>query len=262
MPKPFLWGLIYGSTVERGLDWILQKDPKAFKGLLNSFSQASLPAILPTAILPVVEGITNHSFFTGRSVVPGYLERLPAEHQHTPFTSQFSKGMAQMMKSFGVQVSPMKIDNSLYGYTGGTGRYLTQGVDLLIPDDGPQKPSKTIADIPLVKGFVTRFPQGGGESIERLYEDLGKLEGKKSALSYARKFGNITADPMSPQEWGQYNILKRAQKRLSNITTASRRIELSDQTPEQKRKSLEDLSWKRVEISRIAVKRVESMEAN
>ena len=262
VPKPFLYGMIYGSTVERALDWINEKDPKAFKGLLNSFTQASLPAVLPTAILPVVEGITNHSFFTGRSVVPGYLERLPAEHQHTPWTSEFSKGMSKMMKSFGVQVSPMKIDNAVYGYTGGTGRYLTQGVDMLIPDDGPQKPADTIADMPLVKGFVTRYPQGGTESMARLYEDLGKLERKRAALSYARKFGNITADPMSPQEWRQYNILKRAQKRLSNITTASRRIELSDQTPEQKRESLEDLSWKRVGISRIAVKRVEGMEAN
>ena len=41
IPKPFLWGLVYGTSLERAAEWINEKDPKAFDGYLNSIGQAS-----------------------------------------------------------------------------------------------------------------------------------------------------------------------------------------------------------------------------
>ena len=256
VPKPFLWGIVYGSSVERVLDWIQKKDPTAFKGFLNSVEQASLPSFLPTAALPVIEWWANKSMFTGRAIVPGYLERLPEEYQYAPWTSEFSKQTAAMMKKAGVPVSPIKLDNTIFGYSAGAGRAVLNASDMILGGD-VKRPTLTLADIPGLRAFALRFPSASTESIQRFYERLGELERRQAARKYAHKYKTGNAPKMTLPEYQEYKYLKRVRKFLSGITVTLRRVEMSRTlSAEEKRIKIDALNWRRVKIARRAVKAI------
>ena len=80
--------------------------------------------IVPAAVKPLLENLTNWSFFRESPVVPRSRAGLPPEEQYGPYTSTAAKLVG---KQFGV--SPAKVDNVVTGYFGGMGRYATQAVD-------------------------------------------------------------------------------------------------------------------------------------
>ena len=121
IPKPFLLGLMFGSVLERGMTWINDRDPRAFDGFLNSLHQTSLPSPFPAAMQAPMELWANKSLFTGRDLVPGFMENLPAGHQYNPWTTDFAKSMSRLAGSVGVPVSPIKLEHLLFSYTGGAG---------------------------------------------------------------------------------------------------------------------------------------------
>ena len=133
VPKPFLWGVIYSSGPERVLDWIKTKDASAFDGLGKSIKESSTPNFVPTGLVSTIEWWANKSMFTGRPVVPQHLENLPAKHQALPWTSEFSKGMAKMFNEVGMEVSPIKLDQAIFGLTAGAGRTVLKALDPLLP---------------------------------------------------------------------------------------------------------------------------------
>ena len=256
VPKPFLWGVIYSSAPERALDFIAKKDKVAFKGLLNSIQESSLPGYIPTAILPAIEWWANKSMFKGTALVPGYLERLPAEYQYTPWTSEFSKRMGEMFAKAGLQVSPIKIENSIFGVSAGAGRAALKITDPLFRGpNAPEKPSATMADTPGLRAFAIRFPSGATVSIQGVYERLNKLDQKKAALDFARKTPGVDVEPMTGLERRDHSLLKSAARRMSNLTSAARRIELSDtMTAEEKRTRLDELAERRLAYAQRVMK--------
>ncbi|GAH86557.1 unnamed protein product, partial [marine sediment metagenome] len=132
IPKPFAYGQIFGSAVERFIEYVDRKDPRALNGLVKSAIDSLLPVqgdpsamILPTGIKPLIENITNWSFFKERAVFPQYLEeRLPFQ-QRTKYNSEFTKRIGRALGK-----SPAKIENWVKGYFGGTGKYALDLTDL------------------------------------------------------------------------------------------------------------------------------------
>ena len=261
IPKPFLWGLVYGTSVERVGEWIRTRDPGAFKGFLNSLNQATMPSYIPTAVSPIIEWWANKSMFSGRSLVPGYLSRLPAEYQHSAWTSEFSKNLARVLKrTLNMSVSPIKIDNTIFGYSAGAGRAVLNVTNLALQSESAQPPTRTAADIPGVRAFVLRSPSTATESVQRLYDRLGVLEKKKAAAKHTRKYQLGEAIPLEPREWREYRILKYAAKRLSRVSLMVRRIEVdANISAEEKRGRIDKLNRSRVEIARQAVRTVREL---
>ena len=84
---------------------------KAFGSLAPA---SNLGDIIPTAIRPVVENAANHSFFTGREIVPDYKKNYPAASQYDSQTAPIYKLAGQYLNQ-----SPAKLQNLVSGY--GTG---------------------------------------------------------------------------------------------------------------------------------------------
>ncbi|KKN77567.1 hypothetical protein LCGC14_0358420 [marine sediment metagenome] len=179
IPKPFAYGQIFGSLPERFFEYLDTKDKAAFekiaKSLLDSLSPVSgdpASGLMPTALKPLVENTANWNFFTDRPIVPKGKERLLPEAQYTKFTSRTARELGDLF-----DYPPVKIENLLRGYLGGTGKYILDAGDVLInqiKDDSKglePKPLKTIADIPLIRGFVARgIIAGQSESLNKFYE--------------------------------------------------------------------------------------------
>jgi hypothetical protein len=184
IPKPFELGILFGSVPERILEYMDQKDPEMFKSLVQTTVDGFTPGWLPTSILPIIENLTNYSFFTGRTIVPRGQEDLPPEAQSGVYTSDVAQIVGEALS-----YSPSKIDNLIRGYTAGLGVYAVQGMDKILEGTGvtnnPPKPAKSLEDTPILKAFMIRKPIGSGsESVNRVYELYGQTS---KELNYIKK---------------------------------------------------------------------------
>lgn len=162
IPKPFGLGVIFGSLPERTLDWAYNKNPNAMKSWVKSARDSLMPNIAPTAIMPIIEWMANYSFFRGRNIVPGRLQKMPEAQQYGPNTSEMAKDIGRM---FGL--SPMKVDSLIQGYGAGMA---TQGLNAWDAARGHR-----MMDNPFKKAF-TADPMKSPQSVQDFYDKLEESE--------------------------------------------------------------------------------------
>ena len=187
IPKPFELGIIFGSIPERILESIDNNDPQAIDQLWQSVANGASPGFIPTALIPIIENITNYSFFLDRPIVSEGKQGLPPEYQANTYTSETAKVIGETLG-----YSPAKLDNLIQGYTGGLGRYAINGLDNILKGTGlrkvPTEPAKTLEDWPVLKAFLIRPPYGSGsESVNRVYNMYDKVS---SYMQYTKKMLN------------------------------------------------------------------------
>lgn len=247
IPKPFEWGIIFGSIPERIIDHIVTKDPAAADDILQTIARMAPPPLVPTAIGPIIENYANWSMFRDRPIVPrGMEEKLP-EYQHDRYASETARVLGRWMN-----YSPAKIDNLIYGYTGGFGRYVTSALDVGLKPETAPEPSRVGADYPLARAFVGRYPSASSENIERFYEYRDKAEQVKQSIAmlaregkreeayklYEEHKGLVGGGHADP--WAMYKTLTRTADALSNMRKSVDKIDRSkDMTPEQKRREID-----------------------
>ena len=271
LPKPFMLGQLFGSMPERFWEFVEKRDPELFKrGVGNAIEQGT-PGFLPQAALPIVENMSNHSFFLNRPIVPRGRETAPAEMQYSGRTSEAAKALGSW-----VNYPPAKIDNIFRAYTGGIGTTL---VDLL---DEPLKaigatpnissPSRDLSDIPILRSFVVRDPTGSSsESVNRFYDMLEKFEKMEFAIREFQALGdqrrmNDYADK-HPEAgfWANKDTrsgissrtaqgLRKIASMMSEVRHQQRLIYNSrDLTPQQKRQAIKETNQALTDIARKAL---------
>ena len=231
IPKPFLWGMVYGTVPERALEYIDTKDPRAFDELGNSLYQTSAPGIIPSAAGPIAEVWGNKSLFTGRPIETRQMEELPATERYETWTSEFAKSMSKGLKQAGVELSPVKIEQLLFGYTAGAGRAAVKLVDPLFAapkkEGGGVEPAQHMADIPLLRAFAVRFPTSQAVSVQEMYERLSELREKKRGIDYTNKYrregGQV--ERLAAKENSQLTRLESAATGISDLHRQIRRIQ-------------------------------------
>uniref|UniRef100_A0A6H1ZIT9 Large polyvalent protein associated domain-containing protein n=1 Tax=viral metagenome TaxID=1070528 RepID=A0A6H1ZIT9_9ZZZZ len=275
IPKPFELGIIFGSIPERFLEWLDNQNPDMMKDVLLNVAEAGSPGFIPTAILPIIENMTNYSFFRGRAIVPASREKMPPELQYTDYTGEVSRKLGELLK-----YPPAKIENLIYGWTGGLGRYATDILGAILKGTGISpsipEPSPTLADIPVIKAFVVRNPYGSsGETVDRFYKTLEKYEeGEKYLkemleLNNQQKFEEYKSKhpellffyefPEDPEKEGVFysasaRYLRRVARDLSGLGKKQDEVYNSmTLTPAEKRKLVDEIDKLKTEISRRAL---------
>lgn len=279
IPKPFELGIIFGSMPERFLEWMDTKDPEMMKDAALQLASSGFPNPIPTATEPIIEWITNYSFFRGRSLVSEGKKGLPPELQYTIYTSEVSKKLGEWLN-----MSPIKIDNTLSGYTAGLGGYVIDVLDGILKKTGISPdiplPSPGLPDIPVVKAFVVRNPYGSsGESVEKFYN---KLEEYQAGEQYLRKMleGNNQEEfekykaehpellffyefPSEPDKEGVFysasaRYLRRVSSELSELGKKQTEIYQSTTiTPDEKRRLIDEIDQLKTEITSKALNLLE-----
>jgi len=179
IPKPFELGVIFGSIPERIVEWMADRDPDHAAQILRSLAQVDVPNPLAVqALLPIWQNARNVKW-TGAPIVPKGLERLEPKFQYTHFTSETAKQLGKM-----ANVSPAKLDNLIYGYTGGLGRYgidlsdkMLRALNIGEPEQhtlGEKIAASQPEDWPIVKAFTVRYPVASTDKLQEFYEDLRK----------------------------------------------------------------------------------------
>lgn len=183
LPKPFLLGALYGTSVEKGLDYAYGRDPNAVKKALDAIWSVGSPArgdmiTATNAFKPLVENITNYSFFKGQPLVNEGQAKLSPALQFNPTTSETGKFVGRLLG-----VSPIKIDNLIRGYFGGLGKYGTDGIDWAMlkmqSRDTPVPPARDVSQLPLIRGFMKQ-PYEPSEYVGRFYRAIDEAERRQN----------------------------------------------------------------------------------
>ncbi len=230
IPKPQEAGIIFGSGIEAMLDLATGNDKKAMKHWAKQVVNGVSPNIIPTVILPLIEWQANYSFFRDGKLVGYREEKLPDELQYKDSTSELSKDLGKL-----TGLSPIKLDNTVRGYTGTMGMLLWQAYDIGSMDKA-KLPEKKITELPLIRDFfVNEY------NARRSVDDFYKLaeQADKQHAGYGVK-GKPTAVVQG---------IRRAKQQISNINKDIRNISSSTLTPSEKR---ERIDKKREIMHRIA----------
>jgi hypothetical protein len=265
IPKPFLMGAIYGTSVEHMLDYATDRDPNGWRKALGSvIDQTIAPldmAMSLAGLRPLAETKMNYDFFRKRPVVPEQMQNLPASQQYDLNTSQ----TARLIGGFTNQ-SPMMIDHLVSGYFATAGKWGTSSIDWGLEKlgiaDVPPPPRKDLMELPILNRFAAT-PYAANAWVDRFYKASGDMEG---LLRVWRK----QADQMTSREqakwWEEYGPevmeysrtvdastgrtgagdVRKALKALSEINAAMKEVQQSRVlSPEDKRSSLMELAKQR-----------------
>lgn len=241
IPKPFELGVLFGSLPERILGYIDSKDPEAFKGLGETF-KTFRPNIVPTFITTAYENKANYSLFRDRPIVPQREQKLPAELQYGPQTTEAAKAIGKVLN-----VSPRKVENAVQGYTGGLGMYVMKAGNLL-PNNSPKKPALSTEEYPVLKSFMQK-PYVSSQSMQDFYDELDKVE-----KQYAKQ--KETGGRQEGFNMGRLRELRRVSQQLSDMRKLERNIQDSKTlSPQQKKQQLDKLNMYETNKVRAALKR-------
>ena len=200
IPIPFEIGVLFKVIPERILEYSFGDDTG--KDFMKSMTRQLMSTLafnpIPQTALPVIEYATNFSFFTTRPIVSQGLEDVAPAYQVGPTTSRLSQLIGGATKDLptGIQISPVKLDQLINGYTGTIGGYMVDLFDAIydMNSDAP-KAAKRFEQMPVIKRFLVD-PQARGQ-VTAFYE-------LKNSVDEAVRTVNLLERNMQPQEWGEY----------------------------------------------------------
>jgi conjugative element/phage-associated large polyvalent protein len=275
IPKPFELGVVFGSGVERILDLTVGNNPDAFDKFSKSVFDIITPNVTPTAFQPLVEQYANRSTMNDRTLIPKDQEKNLPEYQYTPYTTELTKKLGQVISAFpGMReaangpgapfgpaaralTTPVLMENYVRAWTGGLGMYVLQGADAGLRKTGalpdPIKPASTLADIPVVKAFVVRYPSASAQSIQDFYDQHEVT--KKFYDTWLSKAQEGDVDAMTRiQAAGGPMMFMRLDAIKETLTEHSKLVRdiNKNQTikPEEKRQLIDSLYYNMIEIGK------------
>lgn len=242
IPKPFELGILFGTSVERMLQWMDKKDSSAFKGLGKTAFESMMPGWMPTALLPIVEWYSNYSFFMDRNIVSQSQLKLPPAMQYGPNTSNLGKWIGSAINK-----SPAKVDNTIRDLTGGLGGLAMTATDLASGAFN-NKPSLKLSEYPGIRAF-TATPYKSSQSVQDFYDTMNEQE---QFYNQWRQTGQRPTEFNS----AQYQRLKAVDQIMTQLNKQEKAI-LNNQSmsSEEKRNRLDRLQIMEVNYARIGLGR-------
>jgi hypothetical protein len=250
IPIPFEVGVLFKVIPERLLAFAFGGDTG--EDLADSMERALRSTFgvnyLPQTILPLVEARTNYSYFTMRPIVGQALEGVRPGLQVGPNTTQIAQTVGNALN-----VSPIKIDHVVQGYTGTMGMYLVSAIDAIFDAmSDTQKPSLRPDQYAIVKRFaVNREAKGTLSAYFQLKDavdetvrtvNILKSTGQGDELSSYmegkhRMFGLNTASLL-----GARGYITNMDAKMKPLLENAKKVRASDMSPDEKRDALSNIN--------------------
>ena len=241
VPIPFEVGTLFKTMPERITAYLLGNDTgkeltdSTLRALANTFAFNPIPQTFK----PIVEVATNYNFFTMRPIVGQGMQDVAPQFQIGPGTSKTAEYLGGLLN-----VSPLKLDQLIKGYTGTIGGYVTDVVDSMVSEfsDVP-KASKRFEQMPIIKRFALD-PEARG-NVTQFYEL------QKSVDTFVRT-SNLLEKTARPEEYAKYvqenldmlaakDYVSNIEKSMKELRDMKKVINAMDMPPDEKRDLLLDL---------------------
>lgn len=255
LPKPWTYGLLYGSIPQRIVNSIMTKNPHAFDKLATAIGRELPDFPVPTGIKPFIETWANKSFFFDRPIVPTWKEQLPPKYQYGEWNSEVAKQVGNIISKIPAigdtkAASPAVLDHFVMSWTGGAGRIALNAVDYGLRKAGAvhavPRPTRVLADYPVVRAFISRYPSADAQPIKDFYDNIKEFQSKKQAL---KQIGSKLA--MQGRKDELSSLIKEMQPEASlNLTNMQKAVSNAhkyidrvnshpNMNPDQKRETIE-----------------------
>jgi len=195
IPVPFEVGMIFKTFPERFIDEFfgkqIEKEPlESVKRQLKTTT--ALPILQPAfgfqAFKPLAEAyIFNKNSYTGTEIVPYYQQNLDARYQSRFGTNDFIKNVGETFN-----ISPLKLEHMLRGYTGTLGGYVLDVADAVSrgATGEPIIPPR-LDDIPVLRRILYDYDRSGGGLQQQFYELRDEVQGAIQTMNRLREDGRF-----------------------------------------------------------------------
>lgn len=241
IPIPFEVGLLFKTLPERMMRRYYDVD--VARDTQQSLKRAVTSTLafnpVPQAVLPIAEVIANYDTFTGRAIIPPYMdERMAAEYQAKFGTNELARILGEA-----TGISPIKIDHLMNGYLGTLGTYTLDAIDHVARDADRMYPSREPYEYPFVRRFFADSAQPGLQTqYYDLYKEVGKVTNTIRQLREDGRVDELNAYLMENQSiLGIKSGVDVLNKRMKNYRDQKEAILKSTLDPEQKKELIDDL---------------------
>ena len=151
---------IVGYYLRHGTDeeqTVMNALGSTFKGAISAYGS---PNVVPPYIKPILENMTNYSFFLQRGLESASLQKLEPGQRSTSSTSELAKALGES-----INVSPIQIDNFLRGTFGMAGSTTLMATDAVL---NPTRPDRPLYQLPFASLFL--YDTIGGRAKNEFYQ--------------------------------------------------------------------------------------------
>jgi hypothetical protein len=253
IPIPFEFGFMFKAVPESiYMGSKSDKEADAAWSAISNMAANQLPGgssfFLPAGMKPMVEAASNHSFFTGKPIVPGMLADQAAPDQWTLNTTETAKALAG---TFGL--SPMLFENFVRGHTGPAGYAVLQLMDAFIQPNTSAPPEKPLSRTAIIGPLFQQVD--GSAVITRAYDQVKKIETAADRYRRANEQGRTEdADSVLAESGdliGYKSAAGRFTQEMGKLTKLERVIHFDPRlSPEEKAKQLREIRQMKIERAR------------
>lgn len=252
IPKPQEVGILFGSGIEAVLNQMTGTDPHGMKEWARQYAEAMTPSLYPAVVRPLIEWMTNYSFWTGRNLVPASLQKAPSEMQFTSYTSELAKSLGDTWLAKNIKLSPIAIDNWISGWFGSAGRFvanmLNDPISYVRGNSRPSEPAKYWYEMPVIGSFIRQNGQNS-EYINRMYEIQKDMNDDYERSDAGKQRKGKKSSSNKPKELKQVDTAVSSVSKLNKEIKAIRNDPKKD--PDQKRREIDQ---RRTKINDLAKK--------
>jgi len=178
---------------------------KAFRAEVSALAGLAFGVgdVTPTAVKPLLENMTNYSFFSSRPLVGYSLGHADVNEQYNEGTSELAKWFSNVLFDAGeatgiggnlLAISPIKLDNVMRGWFGSMGRDFLYTTDML----SGNKPAAKLNQMPVLGAMF--YDQEGGALKSDFYELKDRADKATTTLAKLRQ-----EDPEKAREYMDKN---------------------------------------------------------
>lgn len=251
VPIPFELGYIFKALPEALYNTLATEEggedaAKAFKQILINTIPGGSSYMMPAAVKPLIEVGLGKSFFTGRDLETAREQDVQPFARYREQTSEAAKAVGSMFN-----VSPIKLEALISGYTGSLGLALLQTLNFAVPDTGPESATKRLSQLSLVgtlfqpsdaQGIIDAAYARMNEvrQVQQTYEALLKESPERAA-----KYAQDKIDEMSlAAAEGNFR------QQLGKLTTYERQVRAAPTlTAQEKRERLDQLRQAKIRVA-------------
>lgn len=252
IPKPQEVGIMFGSGIEAVLNQMTGTDPHGMKEWARQYAEAMTPSLYPAVVRPLIEWMTNYSFWTGRNLVPASLQKAPSEMQFTSYTSELAKSLGDTWLAKSIKLSPIAIDNWISGWFGSAGRFianmLNDPISYVRGNSRPSEPAKYWYEMPVIGSFIRQNGQDS-EYVNRMYEIQKDMNDDYERSDAGKQRKGKKSSSNKPKELKQVDTAVSSVSKLNKEIKAIRNDPKKD--PDRKR---QEIDQRRTKINDLAKK--------
>ena len=242
IPIPFEVGMMFKAFPERLFDLAMGEDALSKKALDEAITsmkrQLGTSANLPffdagfgiQLLKPVAEVYQNRNTFTNTDIIPYYQTKLEPALQQRASTNEVARQLGETFN-----ISPIKIEHIVRGYTGTLGGYILDVIDAVARGvTGTPITPPNISQIPVINRLLVNADRSGGIQ-QQYYELRNDVDRAVQTLNKLRKEGRMN----------EYSAYRSSNQGVLNVKAQVRAIDRYLENWRRRRDSLlrnEDMS--------------------